>query len=781
MTTQIALSLGILGVAVILFISERLRVDLVALLVLVALTLTGLITSEEAFSGFSNPAVITVWAVFILSGGLTHTGIAKAVGRKVLQVAGNGEVGLIIVIMLTAAVMSAFMNNVGVVAMLLPVVVDISRRTHHPPSRLLMPLAFGSLLGGLTTLISTPPNILASIALQENNLAPFQFFDFAPVGLSILAAGILYMVLIGRRLLPSRDFAKELLNPGDLFGLQDRLFFLLVPPDSSLAGKTLAECRLGSALSLNVIGIFRDGDAHLAPSPTDIIQGGDRLLVSGRTGRLRELEAGKLISIETDSNQSANLSVEQLTSKAVGLAEITLRPHAAIQGKTLAEINFRPRFGVVVLAILRNGSPFRTGLQDLPLNANDRLLVQATPEQLDTLHESENFFVSETHETEIYRLSERLHILHIPAESSLDGKTLAESRLGAGFGLGVMSIVRKKKTILMPEPDERLRAGDQLIVKGKLEDLSILEGLQTLTFDEETETNDLESEEVGLVEIVLSPHSSIDGKSLRQINFREKFGMTVLAVMRGGRAYRHKLRNMPLRFGDALLLHGPRQKVRLLADEPDFILLTEGAQQVTRNKKAPLAILIMAGVVISVAVGLLPISIAAVTGASLMILSGILSMDEAYRSIQWQAVFLIAGMLPLGIALQNSGAASFLAKTMVDLIGPLGNIALIAGIFILTMLASQVMPNPVMVVLVAPIALNAAVSLNLSPHALMMVVAMAASSTFLSPVGHPTNILIMAPGSYRFKDYFKVGFPLTIIIFVIVLLVLPIFWPLSLS
>ena len=286
---------------------------------------------------------------------------------------------------------------------------------------------------------------------------------------------------------------------------------------------------------------------------------------------------------------------------------------------------------------------------------------------------------------------------------------------------------------------------------------------------------------MGLVEIVLSPHSSIDGKSLRQINFREKFGMTVLAVMRGGRAYRHKLRNMPLRFGDALLLHGPRQKVRLLADEPDFILLTEGAQQVTRNKKAPLAILIMAGVVISVAVGLLPISIAAVTGASLMILSGILSMDEAYRSIQWQAVFLIAGMLPLGIALQNSGAASFLAKTMVDLIGPLGNIALIAGIFILTMLASQVMPNPVMVVLVAPIALNAAVSLNLSPHALMMVVAMAASSTFLSPVGHPANILIMAPGSYRFKDYFKVGFPLTIIIFVIVLLVLPIFWPLSLS
>ena len=780
MTNEIALSLGILGVAVILFISERLRVDLIALLVLVALTLTGLITSEEAFSGFSNPAVVTVWAVFILSGGLSRTGIANAVGRKVLQVAGNGEVRLIVVIMVTAGVMSAFMNNVGVAAMLLPVVIDIARRTHLPPSRLLIPLAFGSLLGGLTTLIGTPANILASIALQENDLPPFQFFEFAPIGLAIMVAGILYMAFIGRRLLPSSDFANEPQNPGELFGLQERLFFLMVPLDSPLAGKTLADCRLGSALSLNVIGIFRNGESQLAPSPGDVIQGGDRLLVSGRTGRLRALEAKKHITIETNSDQSANLAVEQLTSKAVGLAEITLRNNTTIEGMNLSEIRFRPHFGAIVLAILRNGSPIRTDLQDVPLRANDRFLVQATPEQLDTLHDSENFFVSETHETEIYRLHERLHILHIPANSSLDGKTLAESRLGAGFGLGVMSIIRKKKNLLMPEPEERLQAGDKLIVKGKLEDLSILEGLQTLTFDEETDTNDLESEEVGLVEIVLSPHSSIDGKSLRKIHFREKFGMTVLAVMRGGHVYRHKLRNMPLRFGDALLLHGPRQKVHLLANEHDFILLTEGDQQVTRTKKAPLATLIMAGVVISVAAGLLPISIAAVAGAAVMILSGILNMEEAYRSIQWQAVFLIAGMLPLGIALEKSGAASFLAQGVVDLLGPLGHMALLAGIFLLTMLASQAMPNPVVVVLVAPVALSAAVSLNISPHALMMLVAMAASSTFLSPVGHPANILIMAPGSYHFKDYFKVGFPLTLIILVVVLLILPIFWPLAL-
>ncbi|MEK6256119.1 MAG: SLC13 family permease [Chloroflexota bacterium] len=780
MNSEIALSLSIFAIAVVLFISERLRVDLVALLVLVSLSLTGLVTPTEAFSGFSNPAVITVWAVFILSAGLTRTGIAKAVGRRVLKVAGSGVARLTIVIMLTAGVMSAFMNNIGVAVMLLPVVVDIARRTKLPPSKLLMPLAFGSQLGGLTTIIGTPTNILASNALEEYGFAPLNFFDFAPLGGAVAITGILFMVFIGKRLLPSSALVRDLQNPGELFDLSERLFYLILPKDSPLAGKTLATCRLGSALSLNVLAIIRNGETQLSPSPSDLLVGGDKLLVSGRTSRLKELEQGNHLSIDSGDEDLSKLAVDLLTSNEVGMAELQIRSKSSLNGKTIAEIDFRTRFGALVLAIMNNGSVVRTDLQDLTISADDTLLIQFPPEVLEQLEDSEDFVISQTEETEVYHLQERLHIMQLPEESHLDGKTLIESRFGTGFGLGVLSIIRNGETILMPEANEKLRSGDKLVIRGKVEDLSVLEGLQTLQYEEKANLDDLESDEVGMSEIVISPHSRLDGKTLRQINFREKFGLSVLAIWRGGRAYRHKLRNMPLRFGDALLLHGPRHKMSLLANEADFIVLTEEAAKTTRTAKAPIALLIMAAVVLSVGLGYLPIAIAAVTGAALMVLSGGVSMEEAYRAIEWQAVFLIAGMLPLGIAMETSGAAAYLGAAVVTYIGPFGPTALLAGIFALTMLATQVMPNPVVLVLVAPIALSTAVGLNMSPTAVIILVALAACTTFLSPVGHPANILIMGPAGYRFKDFIKVGIPLTLVIMVVSLLLLPIFWPLIL-
>jgi di/tricarboxylate transporter len=314
-----------------------------------------------------------------------------------------------------------------------------------------------------------------------------------------------------------------------------------------------------------------------------------------------------------------------------------------------------------------------------------------------------------------------------------------------------------------------------------LDDVITLRGLQDLKIDHENEPDlsALESEEVGLVEVVLSPHSSLAGKTLRQLHFREKYGLSILAIWRRGRAYRFNLRDMPLRFGDALLVHGPRSRLAVLDSEPDFIVLEQVAQETARTRKAPLATLIMAGVVISVGLGWLPIPIAAVSGATLMVLTGCIHMEEAYRSIEWQAIFLIAGMLPLGIAMENSGAASFLAMGVVSMVGGYGPTALMAGLFLLTTLAAQVMPNSVVLVLMAPIALNTAANLQLSPHALVMLVAMASSTIFLSPVSHPSNILVMGPGGYRFKDYFRVGWPMTLILLLVTLLVLPVFWPLS--
>jgi di/tricarboxylate transporter len=281
-----------------------------------------------------------------------------------------------------------------------------------------------------------------------------------------------------------------------------------------------------------------------------------------------------------------------------------------------------------------------------------------------------------------------------------------------------------------------------------------------------------------MLEVVLSPHSSYPGRTLGQIEFRGRYDLNVIAVFREGRAYRSNLSTMTLRFGDALLLHGLRDKLRLLARDPNFISLAEDIQPSPRIEKAPVAGAVMLGVILTVLLGWLPISVAAVAGALVMVLTGCLSMDEAYRDIEWRAVFLIAGMLPLGIAMQTTGTAQVLAEGVLATVGQLGDPAMIAGLFVLTTLAAVVLPTPVVVVLMAPISLSAAVSTGLSPYAVIMVIAIGASCSFLSPVGHPSNLLIMSPGGYRFKDYFRVGLPLTFVILLIVLFVLPVFWPL---
>jgi di/tricarboxylate transporter len=281
------------------------------------------------------------------------------------------------------------------------------------------------------------------------------------------------------------------------------------------------------------------------------------------------------------------------------------------------------------------------------------------------------------------------------------------------------------------------------------------------------------------MEVVLSPHTTLVGRTLRDLHFREKYGLHVLAIWRQGRAYRSQLRDMPLQFGDALLLYGPREKLMLLGSEPDFLVLTQEAQEPPRLDKAPVAAIVMAAVLVPVILGWVPISIAAVTGAALMVLTGCLTMDEAYRFIEWRAVFLIAGMLPLGVAMEQTGTAQFVAEGVVSAVGRFGPLAMLAGLYILTTLATQVMPNAAVAVLLAPIALSTATDLGISPFALMMVVAVAASASFLSPVAHPANVLIMGPGGYRFADYIRVGLPLTIVVLVVVLLVLPLFWPLG--
>jgi di/tricarboxylate transporter len=783
LTPEIATVLAILLVAIILFVTERIRVDLVALIVLVSLALTKLVTPTEALSGFSNIAVVTVWAILILSAGLSRTGVANVVGRQVLRLAGESELRLVVIIMITAGILSGFMNSIGVAALFLPVVIDIARQTGRAPSRLLMPLAFASLLGGLNTLIGTPPNILISESLRDAGLIPFQMFDFAPVGVVVLLVGIVFMAAVGRHLLPRVDIGRDapLQNGNDLgevYDLSQRLYQIKLPDPSLLAGKTLAASRLGSALGLNVLAIVRGGESRLAPRPDTKLESGDELLVEGNLDLFDELRSRLHIVLEDNE-----ITIDRLTSDKIKVAEAKVSSSSTLIGFSLLESNFRQRFDVIVLAIWRNDAPLVAELANIPIQQDDILLVQGSQGEFDLLAEDPDFEylnpVSSGEVAKSYHLHKWLLSLRIPQGSILAGRSLTESRLGDAFGIGVLGIIRMGKKILVPSPHDPLLANDLLLVKGDPEELQTLRGLQELVvnYEQVPDLVDFESDRIGSAEVVLSPHTTLAGKTLRNLHFREKFGLSVLAVWRSGQAYRSNLRDMALKFGDALLLYGPRERLRLLGREPDFLVLSEEAQEPPRLQKAPVALLIMGFVLLAVIMDWLPIAIAAVLGTVLMVLSGSLTMEEAYRAIEWKAIFLIAGMLPLGIAMERTGAASYIAEIVVSLVGDFGPIAVVGGLFVLASMASQVMPNPAVAVLLAPVALSTASDLGLSPYPLMMVVAVSASAAFLSPVGHPANVLIMGPGGYKFSDYVKVGLPLTLAVLVTVLLVLPLVWP----
>ncbi len=782
MTFEIVLVLTILVAALVLFITEWLRMDLVALLVLCALALSGVIDTREALSGFSSPAVITVWAMFILSSGLTRSGVAALIGTRVLGLAGTGETRLVAVIMLTAATMSVFMNSIGVAALMMPVVLDVGRRTGTSPSRLLMPLAFGTLLGGLTTLLTTP-NLLVSELLADHGFVPFGILDFASVGFAPMLAGVLFIAFLGRRWLPRRDPSAEAAAPrarlAERVRLEEHAAMLRLPEGSPLIGRTLAQSRIGQATGLNVFAVARDGRTELMPGSNTVLRAGDRMLVTGELKRFLDLREWRGLEVEQGA---ADLS--RLINSEIGLVELAVADDSPLIGQTVRRLGFRRQFGGVVLALSRDGRHVDADVGTIPLRGRDVLLVQGRKDDLAALHDRREFAgleeIGETRVASGYRLREQLFCIHVPEGSRLAGRALSESRIGEVLGLGVVGFRRGEETHLMPDGGTTLEAGDVLLMRGNPDDLATFAGMQGLVIEEQRAPTPgtLENDHVGLVDAMLSPTTRIAGSTLGELRFRERFGFLVLAILREGEVLRNELGDQPLRFGDALLLLGPRDRVRLLEQEPDILVLSGGGAVVVDRRKAPLATLIMAAVLVPVLLGALPIAIAAVAGAAMMVVTRCLSMEEAHRAIQWPSVFLIAGMLPLGTALQESGAASLAADglvAVVDRLGPFGAVALLYGI---TAACTSVLPSAALVVLAAPIALRLCAETGISEQSVMMAVAIAASASFTSPIAHPANALVMGPGGYRFVHFLKVGLPLTLIVMAVVLAVLPFAWPL---
>ncbi len=784
MTTEIAIVLGILGISLILFISEVIRMDLVALLVLGALAVTGLVTPDDALAGFSNGAVVTVWAMFILSEGLTRTGIADVIGRQVMRVGGAREVPMIIVIMITGAVLSAFMNNIGVAALMLPVVVDIARRTRIAPSRLLMPLAYSTLLGGLMTLIGTPPNLLISESLKQFGYGGFELFDFTPIGGGVMLVGVVFIAVFGRLLLPKKKTKKDRhVSQRSLrsrYKLHERTFLMRVPTDSVLVGKTLAESRIGSSTGLIILSLLREGRSETLPSRQTVLRGGDGLLVQGRVDQFRELRRWSDLVIEREAPV-----LKSMVASKVQYAQVTINEGSPLVGELIRHAAFRTRFDVAVVGMMRRGGYRLTNLAYIPIKAGDRVLVQGEAEAIQQLEKFSDFadveIFTDDQLAEQYHADERMFVVRVPKESDLGGTTLAKSRLAEVFDFRVLAVFREGQLMVMPRGEDVLDGGDLLLIEGQPGDLDVLRGLQELEIDTSVPTNlgALESERLTLMDATLDPRSRLAGKTVGELNFRERYGIELAGIWREGQPVGTDLADERLQVGDALLLLGPRDRLQLLASDSDFLVLTPLGQEPPDTRRAPLAALIMAGVVASVMMGYAPISIAAVVGGSIMVLLGCLSMEQAYRAIEWRAIFLIAGMLPLGTAMQDTGAATYLANQVMNLLGESGPWPVIMGLYILTAMATMIIPTAALVVLMSPIVMSAMGDMGLEPQTAMMAVAMAASASFTSPISHPANILVMGPGGYRFVDYLKLGVPLTIVVFITVMSLLPILWPLT--
>jgi di/tricarboxylate transporter len=598
--TQIELTFLFLGIAAILLVRNILRPDIVALLLMLALGLSGILTPQEAFSGFSRSAVIIMMSAFILADGLRRSGATERLGEFIVRLFGAGPRRMTFGVMTAAALLSLFMNNIAAASLLFPVISGVARRSKMSSSRLLMPLAFGTILGGMATLLTTT-NIIVSGILRDVNLTGFGLLDFAPIGLPIAFAGILFVTLWGRKSLPEQ-------------------------------------------------------------SPAERIKGND-----GQSGE----------------------------------------------------------------------------------------------ELLDT-----------------YQLSDRFLRAAVKKKKALDGKALMDSCLRENYHLNVLAIQRGKNT-LPPDPKTKLKGGDILLLLARPEDSvpAALSNFLEILPSGEWKQEYLASPNLSLIEAAVAPRSQLASKSLRELEFQQKFGARVLAIWRRGRSIRTRLTDLPLEFGDGLLLQAPAKSLELLRTEPGLILLAESVSPVRMTLRGWLTVLLMITTLGLAVVFPSLITEIMFSGAMMMVLIGIISMDQVYRAIEWRSLFMVAGMLPVGVALDKTGAAALLAQWIISNLGGYGHLVLLGALVLLTVLLTQVINGAASVTVIAPIAISAALKLGLEPRSVAMGIAIASSMAFISPLGHSVNIMVMGAGGYTFRDYARVGIPLTIILFILLLIVLPIIMP----
>ncbi len=607
MTFEIIYVLGVLAVAVVLFASGKVRLDVVALLVLFALVLADVVSVGEALAGFSDPVVLMIAGLFVVGHALVTTGLAARVGEWLMRMGGASERRLLVLLMLVVGSVGAFMSSTGIVAIFLPIVLTIAAKTGYPKTRLLMPLSSAALISGMMTLIATPPNLVVNAELVDQGLEPFGFFEFTPIGASVLVVGTLFMLLIGRRLLsaahPEDQDRKKEVSIDDLidrYGLRDRFLRLYIPAGSPLVGQNVGMAKLRTRFGVAAIGVERREGRQLAITPA------------------------------------------------------------------LAHTGFR---------------------------AGDVLYAVGAPE---------------------------------PAAHFVESQ--------------------------------------------KLERLSL----------EAAPRQDIQ-QELGLAEVMIPPGSSLVGRTLAGAAFRTRHHVSVLAIRRGGEPVDAGLAAAELKVADTLLVSGRWKDIAVLqADKTDLIVLTlpvELAEFAPARPQAAWALSILIAMIAVMTFGLLPNAIAVLIAALGMVAARCLSMDDAYRVINWPSLVLIAGMLPLATALQNTGATALIVDGLVSNLGGFGPEVMMVGLFLLTAILGLFISNTATAVLLAPIAIGVAADMGVAPFAFAMTVAVAASAAFMTPVSSPVNTLVVAPGGYTFLDFVRVGVPMTVLVLIVSVLVLPQLFP----
>jgi len=620
MTLDQGLILTILALTVGLFLWGRLRHDVTALAALMACVVAGVVPAAQAFAGFGHPAVITVACVLVLSHGLKSSGAVDALARAVLP-RQAGRLASMAALMGLGAALSGFMNNVGAMALLMPVALQLSGRLNLTPGQVLMPLAFGTILGGMTTLVGTPPNLIVSGFRDDAGLGAFGMFDFTPVGLAVAAAGIVFVVAAGWR---------------------------LVPPKAAGVGHG-----------------FETG-AYLT--------------------EVRVPESGKAVGLSLRDFESA------------------------LEGG-----------GAQIVGLVRNEVPINAPHGGRLIRAGDILVLEADVEGL-----------AETLSTFGIKLEEQ--------GSSAD----KDSAKGSA------------------KPAVEDAAADN----GAAEDAAEAEG------------GPRRSEDMVLRELVVLPGAAIAGRSARELMLRTRYGINLLAVSREGQRPRSRLRTLPLRSGDLLLVQGAAEVLAEFAGEAGCVPLGERDLRIPDRRMAILSAAIMGGSIAIAALGLLPAAAAFALGVLASMVMRTVPPRAVYTAIDWPVIVLLGALIPVAGAMQTTGAADLLARGLVDAVAQGHPVVALTLVLVVTMFLSDVMNNAATAAVMCPIAIGIAATLGVSPDGFLMAVAIGASCAFLTPIGHQNNTLILGPGGFSFSDYWRLGLPLEALVVAVAVPLLLIVWPL---